>query len=401
MTNREDGFSLIEAVLAALMALVVAAVVLALAGPGRDAVIAQPEAADMQQRLRVAADSLYKDLLMAGAGTYGGPQTGPLVYFFAPMLPFRAGLKNPDPPGVVRTDAFTIFYVPSTAAQASIATAGPSAAIGSVDLNADAACPSSMPACGFQSGMNALIFEGTGLHDVFAVTGVLGPTLTLQANTPSLSFAGYPSGTAIAEVVSVMVLAQSRPGDSIVSARTNRRRQPGGPCSRSLSGFDARSFGDPQPPRLTGKPLDDPSGPWTTYGPPPPKPGEQGPTGGYPPGESCVFAVDPVSGTQVPRLPTLGMGTGGLSHLSASQLTDGPWCPDDSNPNRWDADLLRIRSVAVTLRIQSANAALRGPVGVLFASGGTSTNAARWLPDVQSTFRVMPRNLNPKALNGW
>ena len=33
-------------------------------------------------------------------------------------------------------------------------------------------------------------------------------------------------------------------------------------------------YGDAQPPRLTGTALDDPVGPWTTYGPPPPRAGQ-------------------------------------------------------------------------------------------------------------------------------
>ena len=45
-------------------------------------------------------------------------------------------------------------------------------------------------------------------------------------------------------------------------------------------------------------------------------------------------------------------------------------------------------------RMQSANAALRGPAGLLFANGGRATGVSRWLPDLQVTFQVTPRNLN-------
>ena len=122
---------------------------------------------------------------------------------------------------------------------------------------------------------------------------------------------------------------------------------------------------------------------------------QQIPTGGYPAGENCTFLVDPLSEHQVPRLPVLDAGGGvtALVKLTSAQLTDGPWCPDPTNANRWDADLLRIRRIGVTLRVQSANAALRGPAGVLFTHGGTSRNGNRWLPDQQITFQVTPRNL--------
>jgi hypothetical protein len=83
-------------------------------------------------------------------------------------------------------------------------------------------------------------------------------------------------------------------------------------------------------------------------------------------------------------------------HLTAAQLSGldgGPWCPDATNANRWDADLLRIRAVEVTIRVQAANAALRGPASVLFTHGGTSKSGNRWLPDQEMRFEVTPRNL--------
>ena len=36
----------------------------------------QPEVSDLQQRLRVGIDTLQKDLVMAGAGTYNGEAAG-------------------------------------------------------------------------------------------------------------------------------------------------------------------------------------------------------------------------------------------------------------------------------------------------------------------------------------
>jgi hypothetical protein len=80
--------------------------------------------------------------------------------------------------------------------------------------------------------------------------------------------------------------------------------------------------------------------------------------------------------------------------MQAEWLEDGPFCPDDGNANRWDADLLRIRKVEVTFRVQSASAALRGPQSVLFTNGGTSRGGNRWVPDQEIKFQVSPRNLN-------
>jgi hypothetical protein len=80
--------------------------------------------------------------------------------------------------------------------------------------------------------------------------------------------------------------------------------------------------------------------------------------------------------------------------LGAEMLTDGPWCPDASAANRFDADLLRVRRIRVTLRVESAVASLRGPAGVLFRRGGTSRAAERLVPDQEIRFDVTPRNLN-------
>jgi hypothetical protein len=80
--------------------------------------------------------------------------------------------------------------------------------------------------------------------------------------------------------------------------------------------------------------------------------------------------------------------------LTAAQVADGPWCPDETNANRWDADLLRIRKVGVTIRVEAALAALRGPAGVLFTNGGSSRAANRWAPDQEIRFQVSPRNMN-------
>ena len=55
---RNEGFSFVETLLAVSLALGVAAVLLSIVGPARDALWTQPDAADMQQRLRVAADAI-------------------------------------------------------------------------------------------------------------------------------------------------------------------------------------------------------------------------------------------------------------------------------------------------------------------------------------------------------
>jgi hypothetical protein len=85
-------------------------------------------------------------------------------------------------------------------------------------------------------------------------------------------------------------------------------------------------------------------------------------------------------------------GTDGV-RLDPAILQDGPWIPGDAATGAFDADLLQIRRVRLTLRVQAARAALRGPAGVLFARGGTSASMERYLPDRERRIDVAPRNL--------
>jgi len=95
----------------------------------------------------------------------------------------------------------------------------------------------------------------------------------------------------------------------------------------------------------------------------------------------------------VSRLATLGP-PGSLAALTGAQLSDGPWCPDAVNLNRYDADLHRVRQVRVSFRVQTGVAVLRGPAGVLFSRAGTGRLSDRLVPDQAVQFDVTPRNLN-------
>src|SRR5262245_46514377 len=59
--RREGGFSLVELLLASVITLVVVGGAFELVAPAQRMFQAQPEAADMQQRLRVAVDALRRD----------------------------------------------------------------------------------------------------------------------------------------------------------------------------------------------------------------------------------------------------------------------------------------------------------------------------------------------------
>ena len=81
------------------------------------------------------------------------------------------------------------------------------------------------------------------------------------------------------------------------------------------------------------------------------------------------------------------------SPLDPSMFQDGPWLPEDPDLAPFDADLLNIRRVRVLLRVQAALDSMRGPSGVLFLQGGTSTSVERYVPDLQLQFDVALRNM--------
>jgi type II secretory pathway pseudopilin PulG len=294
----DTGFSLVELTVAAAVLLLVTASLIALSVPSQGLFSAQSEVADVQQRLRVAADTLSRDLLVAGAG---------LNYSVAPILPYRSGLRNSDPPGTYRTDTITTVYVARNIGAIVSST---------YTLKTDAVAGTSQ----------LMAYDGTANPDVPVVDNVVG-----------LSFDYY---------------------------------------------------GDPQPPTMR-KALADPVGPWTTYGAPP----AASAVAPFAAGENCTFVNDG-SPLPAPRLAAFGRSDEPLVKLTVAELTDGPWCPDDGAAARWDADLLRVRRVGVTLRVQAAMASLRGPAGLLFANGGTARSAVKWVPDQEIRFDVAPRNLN-------
>ena len=98
----DRGFSLLEAVVATALILAVTAAAIALVEPNQAGFATELERADMQQRLRVAAGTLSRDLVMAGAGAYQGANRGALAHYFAPVRPYRHGLQPRRPGGDIQ-----------------------------------------------------------------------------------------------------------------------------------------------------------------------------------------------------------------------------------------------------------------------------------------------------------
>jgi prepilin-type N-terminal cleavage/methylation domain-containing protein len=367
------GFTLIEMLVAAAITLTITGAVFHLIDPAQGAFRAQPEAADLQQRLRTAVETLAGNLRMAGAGASAGLAAGPLVDFAAPVLPYRVGDIDSDVAAGVffREDAVSLLFVPSATADTALRAAGAGANPLAVSAQGDCLANRRRALCGFTAGMRILLVDPSGVWEALRLTDVDDDALELRHD--GVLSSPYVPGSTVAQVVRhTYYLAADD------DAGTYRLMHYDGagtdlPLVDDIVMLEFEYFGDPQPPLR----------------PDPPAIGAVG-TLGWPPGENCVFAVE--DGRHVPRLPPLGGP--GLVRLTADSLTDGPWCPNDVAPARFDADLLRLRRVRVRLRAQVAAESLRGRSS-LFLRPGTSPGGERLVPDQEIRFDIAPRNLTP------
>jgi len=352
----EAGYSLIELLVSAAVMLTVTGAIFSLVTPAPGTSQAQTEVADVQQGMRIASDALFKELVMAGAGVYQGSTSGSLVNFFAPILPRRAGALNADPPTMFRPDAISITYIPNTYTQTTILRAMPaqSQELKVNDLDASK-CPRKDPLCAFTEGMVVLIFDSSGHFDTFEITAVQSDAAHLQHRGQDLNYS-YETGASITQAVSNTYYRDS--------ATNQLMRYNGGatdtPMVDNLVDMQVSYFGDPNPPKVPKPPL-----------------GE----------ENCLYDA---GGN--PKLPVLTMTEGSLAALTPDMLIGPEFC--GGGANQYDPDLLRVRKVRVTLRVQVASEALRGLDDTLWKNPGTSQGGVKTVPDYIVTFEVTPRNLN-------
>lgn len=383
------GFSLVELVIAIGLTLLLSAAALGHRSQASAAFDRQSESGDMDQRLRAAWTALRHEVSAAGASGAVRADGAPLSSWAPAVWPARIGLRAADSPGTVRRDAVTIITarpLPSLA----MTTADPlAAASGAVRLAPTPGCPPLPPACGLRRDDDVLVADGEGAFHLFTVTDVIGPVVSLRVNTPASGHV-YAAGSTLVPVnVRTYYLRPATGARPPQLARYEGGAGPDVPVVDHVVGFEVEYFGDPAPPRMQ-RPLSDLVGPWTSYGPRPPVADRS--VTPYLSGGNCLYA-----GTGTPLavslLPALGPSGSALVPLPPAALADGPWCPDAATPARYDADLLRVRSIGVTLRVESALAALRGPAGVLFARGGTARAADLYAPDIELKARITPANL--------
>jgi type II secretory pathway pseudopilin PulG len=166
----EAGYTLVELLVAAAVLLMLTAVTCQALLDARAAIDVSAERADLQQRARVALETLTSRIRNAGAGTDRGTAAGSLQKWAPPILPKWSG----DP--TVASSAVTILETLETVAPAILAFDAP-AGTASIDFEYLPGCAAP---CGFFSRMTVLVADGLGDFDVFALTEVNGTSALVR-----------------------------------------------------------------------------------------------------------------------------------------------------------------------------------------------------------------------------
>jgi len=352
-TTDERGYGLLELLIAMAIGVVILAVLLRFASSAHTLAGVQGETVDVHQRLRVAVEAMRHDLMLAGAGPIRGPSAGPLNSVFPPILPARIGLTGSDAELSFHSDRISVLYVPAHGPQTRVAVDMASA--GSpieIVANPPGCRPSS--ACDFTVGTDVLIYEAGGVgaaHEVFTVGAVDAASNLLTPSAPLSR--PYLAAAQVAAVVrrTYYLDAQGKRLMMYDGARSDV------PLVDHVVDLQFAYYGDPRPDSI-----------------PPPPPGAS----------NCAYAGSP------PVALLTNLGGDGPKPMPASILTDGPSCGQP--PFQFDADLLRVRRVSFTIRVEAESAEFRAR-GIGFSSPGVSRASARVVFDVQTTVDVAPRNM--------
>lgn len=344
--------------MSAALVLALVGAVLQIAAHAHSALITAGDRGDLEQRVRGAVEAMRRDLLAAGAGV-SGAAGGPLMDAFPPVLPARAGRSRADPELSFFSDRLSVLYGAPDAPQTALAlpmagTAGP------LIIESGAPGCASGGLCGLRVGDRVLVYspeDGTGAYDVFTVAAADAASASVFPASPLSS--AYAAGARVLGVIQ-RTYYLDRPGRRLMMYDGDRSDLP---LADHVVDLRVTYYGDPDP-----------------RSQPPPPSGRS----------NCAYAAgDP----PVPRLEALGGVS--LVPLPSARLTDGPAC--GVAPHRFDPDLLRIRRIEVSIRLEADSEDARG-AGAPFAHRGTSRGGARYVPDLQVTFAVAPRNAGQTVL---
>ena len=286
------GFSLVETLIALVLTMVVTGTAIGLATPAMRGASVQPEVIDVQQRARVAAETIARDLASAGAGMYVGASAGVLPTTIPAVLPRRLSSVSGDGATVARSTAITLLSVPSSSSQTTIATAISAASL-SLVVNPAPNCGAAV-LCGLQVGQDVLVADGAGHFDVFRITKIVGGTGTLRHHGQTVA------GTYLAGAFVTQVVSRTYEFDEV---------------AHQLRQYDGDQSDQPSVDHLS----------------------------------TVAFSY---WGAEA--------GTSRLVALPLSSFVDGPWL--GAGTTSFDADLLRVRVIRITVGAESADVNLRARV---------------------------------------
>lgn len=339
---------LAELVVAAAVVMVLLGTVFSLVDPARGALGAQPEIAEMQQRLRTAFVRLRADLLQAGSGPHPSRDVS-IARLRPPVVPALIGQRHSAAAGAAfAPDAITVLYAPPEGAAAPLAAAYDGSPADVPLAPAAGNCRPGITTCGFSVNSLAMTFDASGRSDIVRVLRVFDGALRIRP-------VGEGPGRPFAVGASIMPLALR--GYYHERAAAQLRYQNGWvtdvPVLDNVVGLSIRYFGRPaiSADMRAGGPLA--------------------------PCLAAALAAEPIAAAG-PAQPE--------EELTAAQLTDGPWC---GGRFQHDADLYRVRRVRVEIRLQASAARHRGRDPTLFQRPGSARHSLA--PDIVGVVEVTPR----------
>lgn len=349
--QRDAGFTLAELLVTTVLALTVFLVATLFVHLHVTMARAQPDVADVQQRARVAADMLARDLAEAGTWADAGGTTRGLLCCVPVILPRRIGTRLADSPDTASGDVLTIVRLVPGATPGRLRAPIVS---GTLALESGEGCGASRPLCGLRDGDHVLVFDPLGNHDFLLLgtpAGDAAPVLPRQDPPP-------------------------RPfGSDAIAGNVETRTYYFDAAARQLRQYDGHLSDVPVVDDVVSVRFEY----WGVEGVPERARAEVGT-------ETCWF-----DSAGQPRFGRSVSAPGGANvPLTLEVFRDGPWC--GGGDNRFDADLLRIRQVRAKIRL-GASADLARGTGPDFLIAGSAGSPLRVVPDVEITVDVAPRML--------
>lgn len=316
------------------------------------AVRVREEAVDVTERLRAVAAKVGGSLARAGSG-YATPTPTGWVSAAAPrVVPARFAVKTLDSEHTAFADRITVLAAHDEPRSATLEV--PMGATDAVLTIAPLPGCSTSPTCDLDVGDLVLVADRLGHADLVRITAVSGNQV---AHAPAVLSHAYDPADDVRVVPLEARAYVFDPG--LAQLREYRGHSAALVVADDIVGFAIRYYGTPAPPSgrefLAGS-------------------------------DTCLTTPDGGA-----KLADLALDHTVLVELPPAQLSDGPFC--GQAPFRFDADVLRIRLIRLSLRAQASDPAVRGHAPSLFLHAGWALDPGAEVPDQEVTLDVALRNV--------